>query len=345
MPSTGNEYLDLLLEDLLIILMKGQRNRTLNIFQAFTKNEQKKRLLKFLKEHKEFTKIYKSHSFAEYLAKTKLPKDFQKDDMSVIDIINSDMDTVHIGEPLPEYDWYKPPMQRDAYEIKPSDFQNKLHNLYKYIKENGSEGSLKNQIERGQIYVRNEKPNFVWKFDPFKQEMFDLCNRDNECVPCSSFRQFVTSQFYEMTIILDKTHIKHLIRMMWAQQMVAIQVTLGKNSKDAKGDPTLRPMYITFQKLNKDRITPTKWNIEACENKQPKEMIDVYNSRNQMYHTSGSYGCNFAHGGSSNDECKSCILMGGHVPNPYFAELGLQVRGVYTCKSASVCYVFIHKKD
>lgn len=119
--NNDKKMLNLLLEDLLIILIKGTRNKTLNILQYNTTNSQRQNLIQFLAktQNKHFQQIYRSHPFIEYLTGTALPHNFQHKDLSVIDIINSQLLTIHIGEPVQQSYWYKPPIQADR--VYPTD--------------------------------------------------------------------------------------------------------------------------------------------------------------------------------------------------------------------------------
>lgn len=130
--------------------------------------------MKFLAkpENEELRNIYKSHSFIEYTTKTKLPPDFQKDDLSVVDIISEHLPNIHFGKPVPESYWYKPSKQRDDRKTR------KKHNyeqLYQKIKERDSHDDYNQEIIPGKIYGRKEKPLFLWNYEQFKTDMFNRC--------------------------------------------------------------------------------------------------------------------------------------------------------------------------
>lgn len=339
MPSI-DPIMDLLLEDILIILLNGKRNSFLNIYDIKIPN--RKLLKEFVNKNPEFKVIYTSRPFMEFVFKQELPMSFQNEDLSVVDLIKELLPCVNIGEPVPTEMWYKPPLQKVLRKKKDDSSELLLH--YENVRNNGSKGALRNEIQRGQMYGMKICENFVWQFQKYANQIFETCEQN--CTACVTLKQFVVSEFHEITMVLDRSDIHHLLAIMLTQQTVAIDHEVVGNSKDTSGHATLRFWYVRFRKVNIERQDPTICpKLFSGNGKHRTDFVfKLAKERMGMYHLPGTHPCNKAYNGSSNDPCKTCPLIPDEQNIDYLNELEIQILGNYSCKSHGI-YTLIHRTE
>lgn len=185
------EMYDLLLEDILIMLIKGPKNRVMNIYQTDASIESKKTYKKFLEDNPELKEFYMSIPFIEFITKTILSAKFPFVDISVADITNEMLPNVKINRPPESIPWTKPPRQHNRLKY----IETPAHKaLYQLIRRYGSKGPLGEKIWTNNIYGMQNKG--TWQFDKYKDIFFDLCQNEREA--CQSINVFIKSDYKTM---------------------------------------------------------------------------------------------------------------------------------------------------
>lgn len=107
--------------------------------------------------------------------------------------------------------------------------------------------------------------------------------------------------------------------------------------------PNLRLRHVQFEKIQIQRENP-KGSLIQIRGLPETQLVNLHNSRLQMYHNPGTHPCNEAIGGKSkNDKCKTCDYISTQKCKDYLEKIQMQHLTVTSCKSKGK-YVYHHKE-